>query len=157
MITTDGDLDGRTLVCRVRAMRVALPLKDVVETMRPLRVEPFSGAPPFVCGLSVIRGVPTPVVDLGTLLGSDERARPTRFVTLRVGERRVALAVEGVEGVRDFPRQGAHELPPLLKDASVGLVAAVRTLDAELMLVLSAAKIISEQTWSMLAEGDDTP
>ena len=142
------------LIVSVGTLRAAFPLQYVVETMRPLRVETFSGAPPFVRGLSLIRGVPTPVVDLGTLLGKDEHIAPTRFVTLRVGERRVAVAVERVEGIRELPRQGDQQLPPLLKDASCGLVAAVGTLDADLMMVLCAATLIPEETWRTLEEGD---
>jgi len=145
------------LICRVRTICAALALNNVVETMRPLPVEPFAGAPSFVRGLAVIRGAPTPVVDLGLLLGCREPAEPTRFVTLAVGERRVAVAVEGVEGMREFASDAAQELPPLLKDASAGAVAAVRALDAELMVVLSAARVIPEQVWRELAKKGGSP
>lgn len=138
------------LVCRVRALRVAVPLQNVIETMRPLPVEPFAGSPNFVLGLAVIRGVPTPVVNLGTLLGRTEPAVPTRLVTLRVGEQRVALEVESVEGIWEPSLQGVHSLPPLIQDAGGGAVAAVRALDAELMVVLAAAKIIPEEVWDSL-------
>jgi len=150
----DVGTGGPALIFSVGTLRAAFPLQYVVETMRPLRVEIFAGAPPFVHGLSLIRGVPTPVVDLSKLLGKDEHIAPTRFVTLRVGERRVAVAVERVEGIRELPRQGDEQLPPLLKDASCGLVAAVETLDADLMMVLCTASIIPEETWRALEEGD---
>ena len=150
----DTGIGGRALVCRVHTMRAAFPLRHVVETMRPLRVEALAGGPLFVRGLSVIRGVATPVVDLGTLLGSGEQAAPTRFVTLRVGDRRVAVAVDAVEGIRDLPSQVADELPPLLKDASAGVIAAVGILDAELTMVLAAARIIPDEIWNTLTKSD---
>ena len=150
----DVRIHGPALVCRVCTLRAAFPLPHVVETMRPLRVEAFAGAPPFVQGLAVIRGVPTPVVDLGTLLGSGEHAPPTRFVTLRVGEHRVAVAVESIEGIRELGRQETQELPALLKAANAGFIATVGTLDADLMMVLSAARIIPKETWRALMESD---
>src|ERR1039458_3558579 len=89
------------LLCRVHGRRCALPLEHVVETMRPLPIGPLAGAPPGVSGLAVIRGAPVPVVDLSRLFSSDVgyiEVAPTRFVTVRVGQRVVALAVDRVEG-----------------------------------------------------------
>jgi len=139
------------LVCRVRNRLCALPLAQVVETMRPLPIEPLAAMIPFVRGLSIIRGAPVVVVDAGALLGSSDQAMPTRFVAVRAGERSVALAVEDVLGVRDLARSEMTELPPLLRDASDELVAAVGTLDAALMVVLRTARLLPESTWQALA------
>jgi purine-binding chemotaxis protein CheW len=128
-----------------------LPLKHVVETMRPLPVSPLAGAPPFVCGLSVIRGLPGPVVDLGALLSGSEPASPTRFVTLRLEDRRVALAVEAVLGIQELP-DTLGSLPKLLAEASAEAVSAVGTLDAELLLVLEAARLMVDPLQPDLAE-----
>jgi chemotaxis signal transduction protein len=67
-------LTGRALetspvfVVMVGARACAFPLHHVAETMRPLPIESVAGTPSFVRGVSVIRGVPTPVVDLKALL-----------------------------------------------------------------------------------------
>jgi purine-binding chemotaxis protein CheW len=111
--------------------------------MRPLPVTPLAGAPAFVQGLSVIRGTPVPVVDLGALLSGSDPAKPTRFVTLRLDGRCVALAVEGVLGIRELPGT-LSSLPPLLADASAEAVSALGILDAELVLVLEAARLVPD-------------
>lgn len=134
------------LFCRARARLCALPLNDVVETMRPLPVTGVPGVPPFVRGVSVIRGAPVPVVDVGGLLGDPPSAGATRFVVLRLGERRVALAVEEVLGLRELSSQQRSELPPLLKDAG-DVVSRVATLDAELLLVLATARLVPDSVW----------
>jgi purine-binding chemotaxis protein CheW len=67
----------------------ALPLEHVEEAMRPMTVEAIAGVPSFVLGLAVIRGVPIAVVDAASLL-SGVRSHPTRFVTIKIGSRRVA-------------------------------------------------------------------
>ncbi|MGE0453564.1 MAG: chemotaxis protein CheW [Vicinamibacteria bacterium] len=135
-----------TLVCRARARLCALPIEAVVETMRPLPVSELPGAPPFVRGVSLIRGSPVPVVDVGGLLGDLGSAGTTRFVLLRLGERRVALALEEVLGLRELPAQQLGELPPLLRDASE-VVPRVAALDSELLHVLAAARLVPDSVW----------
>lgn len=121
----------------------ALPITHVVETLRPLPTEPVEGAPPFVRGLSVIRGHPIPVVDLAALLGTGETPA-NRYVALRAGDRRVALAVEAVDGVATLDAATLEDLPPLLRDAPPGLVEAIAARDSHLLLVLRAAHLIPE-------------
>ena len=118
--------------------------------MRPLPVEPLAEMPIFVLGLAVIRGNPVAVVDTGALLGVTGEAQATRFVLLRLGERRVALAAEEVLGIREISPSVLHDLPPLLRDASAAIVSAIGTLDTELLLVLHAVRILPEAVWDTL-------
>jgi purine-binding chemotaxis protein CheW len=131
------------LICRVQTRLCALPLDHVIETLRPLPVEPVAGAPPFVLGLTVIRGVPLPVVDVARLLGADG-AKTERFVTAMAGNRRVVLAVDHVLGVRTVAPQSLHALPSLLHTADVDVISAIGLLDAELLLVLRSARLLPE-------------
>ena len=55
---------GASLVCRVATRICALPVGVVIETLRPLPLEPIAGAPAFVTGPAIIRGEPVPVVEL---------------------------------------------------------------------------------------------
>jgi purine-binding chemotaxis protein CheW len=41
--------------------------------MRPLPIKPIAGTPGFVRGVSIIRGAPTPVIDLKALLDNSEK------------------------------------------------------------------------------------
>jgi len=132
-----------------------VPLSHVVETMRPLPVQPRAGMPPFVRGLSVIRGASIPVVDLGALLGLPAAAQPTRFVSLRAGERRIALAVEEVIGVRALASVSLETLPPLLQRARPRVIDLVGRLDASLLIVLQDSRFVPDWAWKSLAgEGD---
>ena len=118
--------------------------------MRPLPIEAWSEAPDTVRGLCVIRGAPVPVVDLGTLFGALSNSLSTRFVAIRVGERRVALAVEAVLGIREFAPAVRTQMPPLLSDACTELVEAVGALDSELFMVLKACSVVPETIWDSL-------
>jgi len=134
------------LLCRAGARLCALPIETIVETMRRLPIEPLARAQPFILGMSVVRGAPVPVIDVAALLG--ERAvNPERLVTLKVGERMVALALDEVLGLRAI--SGA-EVPPLLKDAAGEVVSAIGALDAELLLVLNTARAVPEDALAAL-------
>jgi purine-binding chemotaxis protein CheW len=145
-----NDLPAMTtlLLCRVPPRLIGLPIDHVIETMRPLPVERLSGGPHYVSGLSVIRGVPVPVVDIRRLLGEGD-LRPERFVTVRAGDRTVALAVGQVDGICTLRTESLRAVPPLLRSAGAGVVAAMGTVDTELLLVLRSALMVPEDIWQL--------
>lgn len=138
------------LLCHAGPIAIGLPLRHVVETMRPLSLEPLAGMPPFMAGLSVVRGVSVPVVRLARLLGHELAEPPTRFVILDVDGRRVALALERVLGVRSIRADAVAELPPLLGAAQVDFVVRVGALDARLLVVLESGRVVPEAVWESL-------
>jgi purine-binding chemotaxis protein CheW len=151
-IVSPSSLQGRSLLlCRVGSRLVGLPLEHVAETMRMLPLEPLAGAPAFVSGVSFIRGETVPVVHAGLLLGAAE-ASPSRLVSLEIGDRRIALAVDAVLGIRALTGDALRALPPLLANASGGAISAVGALDSELLLVLESARLVPDSAWPAFDE-----
>jgi purine-binding chemotaxis protein CheW len=140
---------SRFLLCRVRDVTCALSLVHVEETMRPVAVEAISGMPPFVRGIAIVRGTPTPVVDAQMLLFGNSESPVTRFVTLKLGARRIALAVGAVAGIAEIAADAVATMPPLLKQAGDDVVASIGALDRELLLVLSAGRIVNDEVWAL--------
>jgi len=132
-------------------MGFAIPIAHVVETMRPLAIDTISGVPSFVLGLSVIRGAPVPIVDLEDLVGLDRTDSFARFVSLRIGPRRGALAVRRVVGVRDLDAISLAEMPPLVRALHTETIDKIGILDAQLLVVLRASKLLSEEAWLALS------
>jgi len=131
-----------TLVLTVGSRACAIPLTHVIETMRPLPIESVADMPPFVLGVSIVRGAPIPVVSVSALVGAPAGRPPTRFVTLLVDTRSVVLAVDAVEGIVTLDAATLEAMPPLLAHAGAGVVAAIAPLDDRLLLVLQAARIV---------------
>lgn len=117
--------------------------------MRPCRVDRVQSAPPYLMGLAVIRGESVPVLD-GALLLSGESSPVTRFVVLRVGERRVALSVAEVVGTRVLAAEELGVLPPLL-GGSNELVARLGVLDGTLLEVLESGRLLEVAATGMAA------
>ena len=146
------------LVVMVGARACAFPLHHVAETMRPLPIEPVAGTPGFVCGVSVIRGIATPVVDLKALLENCESISSFgRFVTLKLDDRRVAIGVDSVVGLSNLDSSKLGGLPPLLHNVNADLIASFDARDAQLLLVLRAAHIVPDEVWTRLAIADTVP
>jgi purine-binding chemotaxis protein CheW len=144
-------MDELSLLVRVGLQLCALPVECVAETLRPQPVRAIAGAPPFVRGIAVLRGVPVPVIDAALTLGAAAASSGiTRFVSLKAADRRVALAVDEVVGVRRIGRQQLSELPPLLDAAPDQVVAAVGNLDGELLIVLRSGTLVPEHVWATI-------
>ena len=159
-----GADDDRLLLCRVGSRIVALGVRDVWETMRPLPIEPLSGAPSFVLGLAIVRGFAIPVVDADRLLGSSVSfsttmisPSPARFVSLKLGVRSAVLAVDAVLEIRALPAAVLASIPPLLREAGADLVSVVGALDARLLLVLEAARLVPDSVWSAIDFSKGSP
>jgi purine-binding chemotaxis protein CheW len=133
----------------------AIPVEHVVETMRPLSIEPIGNMPNFVRGVSIIRGVPIPVVDLEALLENGTISTAYgRFVTVNVGERRVAIGVNGIIGVRRLDSAELEQLPPLLQHVDADLIDAIGTYDAQFLVMLRVARIIPDHLWTTLTTAE---
>jgi len=151
-MTSAGSESARAtwLLCRAGAHLCAIPIEHVIETMRAQPIEPIAGAPPYVLGLSLIRGAPTPVVDTGLLIGGTTTRRE-RFITVKSGERTIALLAEAVVGISAIALDKLGQLPPLLGDAAAKTIEAVGTRDAELLFFLRTARLVPEDLLDRLA------
>src|SRR4051812_18892067 len=87
------------LVFRAGALLCALRLDEVIETMRPLAVRPLAGSPPYVLGVTIMRGRPAPVIDVNRLVGGEQTA-VERFLAVRTERGPVAFATGAVLGIR---------------------------------------------------------
>ncbi len=143
-------MDEAHLLCRAGSCVCALPLVHVSETMRALPLEALGGMPDFVLGLAIVRGAPTPVVDVSRLVGG-ARGAPARFVTVKTRRTPLALAFDEVLGVRVLAPRSLQEIPPLLGGSRAGIVSAIGALDRELLVLLEAARALPESVWAALA------
>jgi purine-binding chemotaxis protein CheW len=147
---------GRLLIFRASAHSqgvAALPTERVIETMRPLPLEPLANASSnnnYILGVSIIRGQPTPVIDLSLLLGEEDEnkgAASERWITVATGgQRTVALRVHEVIGIRrQNEMEGMGKLAPLVGARAHAAVEKLAVLDGELLLILESARIVARE------------
>lgn len=131
----------RFVLCRVDCLWCAIPLTHVVEVMRPRPLVALTDAPDFVMGLSTIRGLMVPVIDLGMLM-LGRRATPSRLVLLKVLPQRAAVAVDAVVNVVELGPDTLEPLPSLLGAATHERVSALSLRDERVLAVLEATRLL---------------
>ena len=91
----------RLVIFTLDGQRYALPLDAVDSAVRAVAVTPLPKAPDVVLGIINVRGQVLPVISLRRRFRLPERdLEPDDYILLaRTSRRRVALAVDGVEGV----------------------------------------------------------
>ena len=146
----DDAAAAMTLVLRAGPLLCALPLDEIIETMRPLAIEPLAGTPAFVRGISVVRGVPCPVIDLARLLGGHD-APLSRFVAVRTDRGPVAFATGEVLGIRPADTATTPQGAALPAGAATALVAAVRTFERQPLFVLQPMRVAADLIWAAAA------
>lgn len=138
-----------SLLMRASGQVCAIPAILVIETHRPLPIKKMPDVPDWVLGLSILRSLPVPVLDLSLLLCGGQEAA-TRFVILRLkGGRRVALQVASVVGVRWIKDEELTAMPPLLADARER-ISKVGAIDRELILLLETSRLVPPEVWAAI-------
>lgn len=109
---------SRFVTVRVAGSRVAVPLAEVTEIIRPPELVPIPLAPPSLLGLARRRGAVLPVIGLARLLGlPDPGTGAERLVIVHHLGQPVALAVDALAGIIDAP---AGRVAPLAPEAEDG-------------------------------------
>jgi purine-binding chemotaxis protein CheW len=147
-----SELSVQMLIARCGQVLCAVPVSAIAEVMRPMEMRSLAGAPSFIAGVSVIRGQAVPVLIVAHLLGASTGSPASRFITLRVGDRLVALGVDAVIGFRWLDQDDVTQVPPLLSQAHPELIEQLGRLDDELVVVLRSAGLIADGQWSLLAQ-----
>lgn len=136
------------LVFRLNTVVCAIPLKHVSEVMRPLPLDKFASLPHFYAGVSVIRGIPTPVLDLKKTLGVDDEETPSRrerFVLVDSEKQKIACLVDEVLGIEDIDPQFITKTLGFFQKANRDLITGMGTLDQKLLLVLESLVTLPEE------------
>jgi purine-binding chemotaxis protein CheW len=71
-------------------------------------------------------------------------------VSLKLGERAASLAVDAVLDIRALNAGILSETPPLLREAGSEIVSTIGALDARLLLVLEAARLVPAAIWNAI-------
>lgn len=132
----------------------ALPLGEVIETMRPLATRPLAGTPPYVRGLTILRGAPAPVIDMTRLLTGVDGVLD-RYVAVRAGRGPIACATGPVLGVREIRVEPPEGPAALFTGVSKALIAAVGTIGTEPLLLLHSIAAVPDDVWE--AAGATSP
>lgn len=146
------------LIVKIGSKYAALRVLDTKEILRPLPLEAFANLPPFIRGLSLIRGMQTPVISLKEFLEGphnesnhpNDEIKKLIWVTLGVMDRPIAIEVDSIAGIFEISSEVLQNVPPLLAHAYSDSISSCGVLDHDLLLVLQLALFIPADVWQKL-------
>ncbi|MGE5047142.1 MAG: chemotaxis protein CheW [Deltaproteobacteria bacterium] len=135
------------VVFKVAGSEYALPAGEVLQMESFAGATPVPGARPWVSGIVQVRGRIVPVVDLRARFGLPpaERTLDTRLVVGTLGERAVALLVDGAREVIKLEDAQIKPPPEIVAREARGMVRSVAQVGSRLVMLLDFAKVIGEE------------
>lgn len=124
------------LVVMAGALRCALPLDQIAETLRPWKLRPTASQVAGMLGTTLIRGQYVPVIDVLAQLGLEiETTQRPRLVRVRLRNgREAALQVTHVIGTRAMTPGELEE---------------------DISIVLDATQLVDKQIWDDMTKTED--
>ncbi|GAB6935749.1 MAG: chemotaxis protein CheW [Bacillota bacterium] len=126
-----------------------------IERMQPITRVP--GAPPFVKGVINLRGVVTPVIDLRSRLGLQERpyTDETRIIIVSIDDKDVGLIVDAANDVVDLPASSIEPPPEVVGSVRTEFLRGVAKWGDGVLVLLNLDRVLTldERTQLKQLEG----
>ena len=107
-------------------------------------------SPSFVEGITNLRGLVLPVIDLRKRFGLESReiSRDSRIMVVALGSMKVGMIVDAVSEVLRVPSESIEPPPPMTTSLRANFITGIAKLDDLLVILLDMSKILTtdEQT-----------
>jgi len=133
------------IVVMLAGTAYAIPLLAVQEVENPPPIVPVPFAPEWIAGVVNLRGSVLTFVDLPMLLGLGtwRRGVEAKMLVLR-GYERVAVAVDGLRGMRRLPEQERSHIEGALPGQVARYISAMYRNDDELLGILDLQRLLDD-------------
>mgnify|MGYP001015520317 CR=1 FL=1 len=135
------DLDGE---------HYGLDISTVEGIIKMQAITHMPKAPAFIEGVTNLRGMVVPVIDLRKRfgLGQAEATRDTRIVVVFLGGIKVGMVVDAVSEVLRVPDEAIDPTPPMIASVETAFIRGIAKLEHQLVTLLNLNQVLSlsEQT-----------
>jgi purine-binding chemotaxis protein CheW len=102
-------------------------------------------APPFVEGVTNLRGVVLPVIDLRKRFGlnAETSTKHSRIVVVGIDGIKVGMVVDAVSEVLRIPEEAIEPPPPMVTNLETQFITSIAKLENKLVILLDLAKVLS--------------
>lgn len=139
--------DLKTLVFKVGQEEYGVNISQVVSIERMQDITPYPNRPPHVLGVTTVRNVVTPVVDLrGALTGQTMHPTDaTRIIIVQTVDQAIGLVVDAATDVLDIPSDTVQH-PNLLETKRDSYLKGISKLDHRLIILLDIEMLLEDTT-----------
>lgn len=113
-----------------------------------IKIQPITKmprAPEFVEGVTNLRGMVVPVIDLRKRFGLPvlENTRETRIVVVYIGKTKVGMIVDGVSEVLRVQEEAIEATPPMVSSVDTAFIRGIAKLNDRLVTLLDLSKVLN--------------
>ena len=123
------------------------PIEQVHEITRPGNTVKLPGTPPFVEGITNLRGEVIPIVDFKKRfgLGSTVANDTTRVIVVNMGSKKCGVIVDDVLEIVPVPPESLEEAPAVAGGVGSRFIIGVGKVGERLIIALDVVKVLSER------------
>lgn len=139
--------DFKALIFKVGHEEYGVHINQVVSIERMQTITPYPNRPPYVLGVTNVRDIVTPVIDLraaltGQSLGTTDG---TRMIIVQVLDKEIGLLVDAATDVIDITPESIQH-PKLFEAKNVSFLKGVSKLESRLIILLDIEKLLEDTT-----------
>lgn len=122
-----------------------LDISSVEGIIKMQEITRMPKCPPFVEGVTNLRGTVVPVIDLRTRFGlpRKEQDKDTRIVNVYIDKTKIGMVVDGVSEVLRVPEEAIENTPPMVNTVNTTFIRGIAKLEGRLVTLLDLDKIVS--------------
>lgn len=148
-----GDIAGHEyLVFRLGNEEYGIDILKVQEIRSCERVTRIANAPDFIAGVTNLRGVIVPIVDLRVKfrLGSSEFNEHTVVIVLNFGTRVVGIIVDGVSDVLSLIAEQIRPAPEFSVTLSTEYLEGLGSIDERMLILVNIEKLLNSEEMELV-------
>ncbi|WP_339282725.1 chemotaxis protein CheW [Oceanobacillus sp. FSL K6-3682] len=142
------------ILFKLKEQTFAVHVQQIVSIERELSLTKVPRTPDFMMGVTEMRGIMTPIIDLRERLnlGGVEITDQTRTLVVQVDDMQIGMLVDQATEVKDIPSSLIKSAPKLVGEIKDTFLLGVATIDDELILLLDLEQIIQFTEKNQLQE-----
>lgn len=141
--------DSKVLIFKLGQIEYGVHISQVVsiERMQAISITPYPNRPPHVLGVSSLRSVVTPIVDIRAALTGEslQQTDITRIIIVNVYDKEIGLVVDAATDVLELPPE-TIDYTNLLESKDASYLLGVAKLENRLVILLDIEKLLDDTT-----------
>lgn len=153
--TTGGE--QQYIVFRLGEEEYGVEILQVQTIERMLKITRVPHAPDFVEGVTNLRGMVVPIIDLRKRLGLPEKEATdeTRIITVKMNEMMVGMIVDSASDVVKVPEDVIEPPPSIIGGVESTYLEGVAKLENRLLILLNLAEVLKKEEVEQIKENID--
>ncbi|MEH7307403.1 chemotaxis protein CheW [Neobacillus drentensis] len=141
--------DSKVLIFKLGQIEYGLHISQVVsiERMQSISITPYPNRPPHVLGVTSIRSVVTPIVDIRAALTGETLLQTdvTRIIIVKVFDKEIGLVVDAATDVLELPPESI-DYTNILETKDVSYLVGISKFENRLVILLDIEKLLDDTT-----------